>query len=235
MFDASAEYYDVIYATFKDYAAEAEQIAALLRERHPRCRTVLDVACGTGEHARLLAAAGFEVDGLDLSPAFVAIARAKRPVGRFFEADMTGFHLGRTYDAVICMFSSIGYVRTLDRVQAALTCFREHLASGGIAVVEPWFSPGALDPDRVARNTGEADGVRVTRVSRVQIDGRLSRLFFDYEIADASGTRNVSEVHELGLFTPTEMLDAFRAAGLAAEYDAQGLTGRGLYVARAAG
>ena len=234
MFDRSAEYYDLIYSTFKDYAQEAAQIAALLRTRHPQCRTVLDVACGTGEHARRLAQAGFDVDGLDLSPAFVAIARAKHPAGQFFEADMSDFHLGRRYDAVICMFSSIGYVRTLDCVTAALTCFREHLAPGGMAVVEPWFGPGVLDPARVARNAGEADGVRVSRDSRVEIDGRLSRLFFDYEITDATGTRHVSEVHELGLFTDAEMLDAFRGAGLQADYDRQGLTGRGLYVARAA-
>ena len=82
MFDASADYYDLLYSTFKDYAAEAAAIAALLRRLNPACRTVLDVACGTGEHAKRLAADGFEVDGLDLSPEFVAIARAKHPAGR---------------------------------------------------------------------------------------------------------------------------------------------------------
>ena len=234
MFDASAEYYDLIYATFKDYAVESAQIAALLRARHSGCRTVLDVACGTGEHARLLAGFGFEVDGLDLSPRFVSIARAKHPAGRFFDADMTHFDLGSRYDAVICMFSSIGYVRTLDGVKMTLACFRDHLAPGGIVVVEPWFGPGALDPSRVAHNAGEANGVRVSRVSRVEVEDRLSRLHFDYEITDATGTRRVSEIHELGLFTDTEMLDAFRDAGLVADYDAQGLTGRGLYVARRA-
>ena len=51
MFTASAEFYDLIYSTFKDYAAEAAQIASVLRRVNPGCRTVLDVACGTGEHA----------------------------------------------------------------------------------------------------------------------------------------------------------------------------------------
>ena len=53
MFDASAEYYDLIYGSFKDYPREAAQIAGLLRQNMPHCRTVLDVACGSGEHARL--------------------------------------------------------------------------------------------------------------------------------------------------------------------------------------
>ncbi|OFW20587.1 MAG: hypothetical protein A3G21_21930 [Acidobacteria bacterium RIFCSPLOWO2_12_FULL_66_21] len=234
MFSASAEFYDLIYSTFKDYAAEARQIADLLRRINPRCASLLDVACGTGEHARLLAAEGFTVDGLDLDPAFVAIARTKHPAGRFFHADMSDFRLPHRYDAVLCLFSSIGYLQTLDRITAALRCFREHLAPGGAIVVEPWFPPGGLNTARVARNTGEANGVRVTRTSRVEVDGRLSRLHFDYEIADGTGTRHASEIHELGLCTPAEMLDAFRDAGLEVDFDPKGLTDRGLYVARSA-
>jgi SAM-dependent methyltransferase len=234
VFSASAEFYDLIYSTFKDYAAEGAQIASLLRRLNPQCRTVLDVACGTGEHARLLAAHGFVVDGLDLDPAFVRIAQQKHPAGRFFEADMSDFQLSHRYDAVLCLFSSIGYLETLDRVTRALTCFREHLAPGGVIVVEPWFAPGVLDPERVSRNTGEAGGVRVSRVSRVEIDGRLSRLRFDYEITDGMGTRHAREVHELGLFTTAELMRTFREAGLDADHDPKGLTDRGLFVARVA-
>jgi hypothetical protein len=74
----------------------------------------------------------------------------------------------------------------------------------------------------------------VSRVTRMEIEGRLSRLFFDYEIIDARGTRRVSEIHELGLFTTAELLRTFREAGLDAEFDPKGLTDRGLYVARIA-
>src|SRR5438067_13753106 len=80
MFSHSAELYDLIYSSFKDYSHEAGQIAALLGRIHPQCRTILDVACGTGEHANLLVGQyGFEVDGLDLDEAFVRIAKAKHP------------------------------------------------------------------------------------------------------------------------------------------------------------
>jgi SAM-dependent methyltransferase len=232
VFETSAEYYDLIYLTFKDYAREAAQIASLLHHLNPGGRTILDVACGTGEHAKLLSAAGFDVDGLDLSPAFVSLARKKQPGGRFFEADMSDFHLARRYDAVLCLFSSIGYLRTLDRVEAAFRCFREHLAPGGVVIVEPWFAPGVLDTTRVARNTGEAEGVRVSRVAWVIVEGRLSRLYFDYEITEGAETRRASEVHELGLFTAAEMVECFRNCGFAVEHDPAGLTDRGLYVAR---
>jgi SAM-dependent methyltransferase len=234
MFTASAEFYDLIYSTFKDYAGEAAQIASLLRRLNPRCQTILDVACGTGEHARLLAAQGFIVDGLDLDPTFVRIAKQKHSTGRFFEADMSEFHLAHRYDAVLCLFSSIGYLTTLDQVTRALFCFREHLAPGGVIAIEPWFPPGVLDVERVSRHTGEANGVRVSRVSRIEIEGRVSRLRFEYEIADKTGTRRASEVHELGLFTTAELMQTFQDAGLDAEFDPKGLTDRGMYLARIA-
>jgi SAM-dependent methyltransferase len=234
MFSASADFYDLIYLTFKDYVAESARISALLRQLNPQCQAVLDVACGTGEHARLLAAAGFAVDGIDLDPAFVRIAEQKHPVGRFIVADMSDFHLSQRYDAVLCLFGAIGYLRTLDRVRRTFTCFRDHLMAGGVIVIEPWFAPGMLDPGRVARQTGEAHGTRVTRVSRVEIEGLISRLHFDYEIRDQTGIRHASEVHELGLFTTAELLRTFQEAGLRADYDAMGLSDRGLYVARIA-
>ncbi len=54
MFTESAELYVAIYASFKDYAREAGEIAALLQSERPGSQTVLDVACGTGEHAQRL-------------------------------------------------------------------------------------------------------------------------------------------------------------------------------------
>ena len=133
-----------------------------------------------------------------------------------------------------CLFSSIGYLRTLDRVAAALTCFREHLTPGGVIVVQLWFSPGVLDEGRVTTNTSETNGIRVTRVSRVEIEGRLSRLRFDYEITNGAGTQRASEIHELGLFTTPELSETFQRAGLTANHDSKGLTDRGMYVARIA-
>lgn len=232
MFSETAEYYDLLYSTVKDYAREVPAIVATLRRLSPQARTVLDVGCGSGEHARRLAAEGFVVDGIDLDPVFIRIARDKHPTGEFVVADMSDFHLGRTYDAVLCLFSSIGYVRTLDRLEATLRCFREHLAGDGAILVEPWFPPGFMTDGMVARNEAASAEVRITRLARTEIVGRLSRLHFDYEVHDARGVRRLREVHELGLFTVDEQLAAFTRAGLDARFEPTGFGDRGLFVAR---
>lgn len=234
MFTESAELYDLIYSTFKNYEREADAIATMLRSANPNCRTVLDVACGTGEHARLLTERhGFEVDGVDLDPTFIEIAQRKHPAGRFTVGDMTSFHLGARYDAVICMFSSIGYLLTLEQVEQAIARFREHLAPLGVIVVEPWFPPGILQAGYVSTTEAQTGDVHVVRRSRTEVaSDTLSRFVFDYDITAGGTTRHVSEVHELGLFTVEQMRGAFERNGLVVDHDPQGLIGRGLYVAR---
>lgn len=235
MFGASADLYDLIYSGFKDYPVEASRLAALIRDAHATAHRVLDVACGTAEHARLLTTDhGFAVDGLDVEPAFVRIARGRLPGAKVFEANMTSFDVPERYDVILCLFSSIGYVRTLENVAATLRRIHAHLAPGGTAILEPWFAPGVLVPGRVYVKTAETSGVSVCRMTHTEVDGRMSRLHFEYLIGRPAGIERASEIHELGLFTPGEMLECFRQAALQATFDPEGLSGRGLYVARAA-
>jgi len=235
VFSESADVYDVIYKQFKDYSAEAAQIASLIRTPAPSASIVLDVACGTGEHALHLARDhGFIVDGIDVEPRFVEIASRKHPAGRFRCADMTDFDTGRQYDAVLCLFSSIGYVKTLDRVVAALRCFARHVRPEGHVIVEPSFAPGQLKSNHIMMHTADTEDRKVCRMSRTEIEGRLLRLHFDYLIADPAGVSHVTERHELGLFTLEEMQSAFERAGLLTTFDPAGIADRGLFVAKRA-
>src|SRR5919106_5074882 len=113
MFRKSQQFYDAIYA-WKDYPAEVERLVSIIRERSPQARSLLDVACGTGKHLELLREL-FRVEGVDLDPEMIALSRqrlgAEAPL---HVGDMTELHLGRTFDVVTCLFSSIGYVRSRD-------------------------------------------------------------------------------------------------------------------------
>ena len=142
MYDRSAALYDAIYQGIgKDYAAESAEIIDLIRARRPDASTLLDVACGTGGHLEHLRTV-FTVEGLEASPHMAAIARTKLGPGvAVHEDDMRRFDLGRRFDAVTCLFSSIGYLRTPDELTQALTTMARHLVPGGVLVVDPWFFP----------------------------------------------------------------------------------------------
>lgn len=233
MFSKAPELYDVIYGAFKDYHGEAARIAQLLRDVAPNARRLLDVGCGTGEHAvRLQRDHGFDVSGLDIEPAFVQRARAKLPSAEFWRADMADFDLNVQFDAVVCLFSSIGYLTDLRRLEAAARCFLRHLSPGGVVVVEPWFPPESWQPGRVYLHTGQIDGGHVVRMSHSTVEGRVSKLKFHYLIGTSEGIDHRVEHHELGLFAASELTGAFGRAGFTSiRYDPEGLTGRGLLIA----
>lgn len=115
----SASLYDVIYHT-KDYEGEVRKLRKhIARHMERSAKTLLDVACGTGKHLAQLHPA-FQCAGVDLSPGLLDVARARLPDVPFYEADMCDFNLGDTFDVVMCLFSAIGYVGTLERLYAAV-------------------------------------------------------------------------------------------------------------------
>jgi SAM-dependent methyltransferase len=232
MFSETARYYDLIYDEFRDYAGDVAKVSELVQRLAPDARNILDVGCGTGRHAQGLAGThGFRVDGLDIEPAFVEIAQARCPEGRFAQGDMADFDLGRTYDVVLCLFSSVGYVKSKERLLSAARSFRRHLLPGGIAVVEAWFTPDDFLPGRVHVITSEKEDLKIARMNNSVVENGISTLDFHYLVGTPDGVRYLQETHALGLFTRDEMADNLRAGGFElVEYDPEGMTGRGLYI-----
>ncbi len=127
-----AKYYDDIYSD-KNYKKEAEFIRKVL-ERY-NVETVLDVGCGTGNHMAELEKYGFKCEGLDISAEMLSVAREKVK-GSLFRADMRDFNLGKTYDAIICMFAVFNYNLTMNEAERTLSSFRRHLNDGGIVLLD---------------------------------------------------------------------------------------------------
>lgn len=234
MFLDSPELYDAIYH-FKNYARECELLRGLIKAAVPGARAMLDVACGTGEHARFLKE-HFAIDGVDLNEEYLRAARAKNPAGRYTRADMTDFNLGKTYDAVTCLFSAIGNTKTADRLEGAIACMARHVRPGGVLIVEPWFTPDHWNPGAQFIHAGEIPrGIGAEMVCRMSLSGRegnISTLLFHYLRGSPDGIEHYSERLELGLFSREEMTRAFDSAAMEVRYEAEGLMGRGLYIAR---
>jgi len=233
MFSASEKYYDEIYASLgKDYPKEAGKVHKFI-QKHKRSEgnTLLDVACGTGAHAEHLGKY-YEVEGLNFDRKMLSIARKKNPAIRFHRGNMVSFDLGRQFDAVTCLFSSIGYAKTKAHFRRAIKTMSRHVLPGGVLLVEPWFAPEQWKPGRVFMLHVDKPDLKITRMSYSGQKRKISTLEFHYMIGTPKGVRHSIERHELGLFTHKEYVDALRSSGLEVVHDAKGLDGRGLYIGR---
>ena len=145
LYKYSAELFDVRYAQ-KDYTSEAAVFSKLLDQIHPSAATLLDIACGTGRHLEHLRSR-YQVEGLDLYPKILEIAKTRLIDVPLHQADMTNFDLGRSFDVVTSFFASITYVGSLDKLRDAISCMAKHLSPSGILFIEPWLTPAAYRED----------------------------------------------------------------------------------------
>ncbi len=231
MFTQSAKFYDAIYAAMgKDYAAESRKARRFIQRRKKSAgNSLLDVACGTGLHANQFRR-WYRAEGLDLDREMLKAARRNCPAIKFHCGDMTEFDLHRRFDIVVCLFSSIGYVKTKPRLFRAIQTMGDHLAPGGVLLVEPWFTPEQWTAGRVGTIFADEPDYKIVRMSRSSRRGKISIVDFEYLIGTAKGIEHCRETHVLGLFTHAEYLSAFRAAKLEVVHDPEGLDGRGLYI-----
>ena len=231
VFSRSQRFYDAIYS-WKDYAGEAVHLKRLIAA-HKRSggNALLDVACGTGPHVPYLRD-DFAYEGLDLDPQMLALARQRFPDVAFHQGDMVDFALGRQFDVVTCLFSSIGYTRTSLRLRQAIATMAAHLSPGGVLLVGAFLTPQEWIPGQPHALFVDQPDLKLARmnVSGVAGDGNVAILDFHYLAATPEGIEHFTEHHELGLFTEEEYRAAFTQAGLEVQRDEAWLGGRGMYI-----
>ena len=172
----------------------------------------------------------FDAEGLDISQEILDLARQRNPDILFHHADMANFDLGRQFDVVTCLFSSIGYVKTLDKLNQAVTHMTRHLRVGGLLIIEPWFTPDTFRPGTVHAQFIDEPDLKIARINTSFVEGRLSIMDLHYLIGTPEGTEHFVEHHESGLFETKEILNVFTNAGFEVTCHSEGLTGRGLYI-----
>jgi len=231
MYQKSAATYDAVFARRRDFPTEAARLLELIQERKRSSgRRLLDVACGTGAYLAHLSPI-YQVAGLDLSEEMLAIARQRNPETPFYQSDLVEFDLGQRFDVIICLGSAIGYVKTLARLQQAIRTLARHLVPGGVIAIEPWFSPDVWENGRLSADLTDLPELKVARVlvSGVDETGAVSTLDIHHLVATPQRVNTFVERHEMGLFTHSEYVAAFKDAGLEVSHDPGGLIGRGLY------
>ncbi len=232
MFTKSEAIYDAIYNTMKDYDNEAQQIHALIQHyKQSSGNRLLDVACGTGGHLPFLRQ-HYSVEGLDLDEQMLEIARQRNPGVIFQHADMVDFSLSQRFDAIVCLFSSIGYVKKVSRLYQTLQTIRRHLLPGGVVIIEPWLTPEKFKPGHIGAVFVNEPGLKIARMNIVEVEDGVSIMDFHYLVATPQGVEHFTERHEMSLFSHEEYMGAFQASELDVVYDEapDKLMGRGLYI-----
>jgi SAM-dependent methyltransferase len=213
-----ADQYDLLY-TDKDYEAECVMIEEVFRRYgQGDVKTVLDLGCGTGNHAIPLARRGYRVTGVDLSADMLVHAREKAagiqlPEGSampmFIQGDVRNVDLGQKFDAVLMMFAVLGYQLTNEDVLATLLTVRRHLKPGGLFMSDVWYGPAvlAIRPCERVKITSIADG-KVIRAASGQLDIYNHWADVHYHVWRLSGQQVVSEseeTHRMRFFFPQEL------------------------------
>lgn len=212
--------YDLLYRD-KDYGGECDFIEAVLDRYGVSATTVLDIGCGTGEHALRLAARGYRVVGVDRSEPMLEIARRKaRREGldiRYVLGDARRLDLGETFDAAVAMFAVMSYQTTNEDLAAVCRGVRKHLAPGGVFLFDGWHGPGVLHDPPVHRiKTVEADGRRIIRMTEPTMDvaqHTVATRFNLLTLRDQRVESEVEECHRMRFLFPQEVAYFLEVAG----------------------
>lgn len=212
-----SEAYDLFYQD-KDYEAECDVIEEIFRHHvDGQVNTILDLGCGTGNHAIPLAKRGYRVTGVDRSSEMLKQAMAKartqhaglKKTPQFLKGDVRSFALNQSFDAVIMMFAVLGYQLTNPDLFSTLGAVRQHLKPGGLFIFDLWYGPAvlAIRPGDKIKEISTSDG-KVIRMASGTLDVGRHLCQVNYRLLKISGDRvakDSTESHTMRYFFPMEL------------------------------
>lgn len=238
VFGQYSRYYDLLYRD-KDYAGEADFIMRLVEKSCPGATSLMELGCGSGNHAARFAARGYDVEGVDLSEDMLAEARNRAttlPADtarklRFSHGDVRSVRLDRKVDCVLSLFHVVSYQPENADVIAMFRTAREHLDKGGAFIFDCWYGPAVLtDPPAVRIKRMQDDGIQVTRLAEPKLyaDRNIVDVHYNVFIRDlaSQSVGEIQETHRMRyLFHPEIALFA-ETTGFQVEHSCEWMTER---------
>jgi SAM-dependent methyltransferase len=205
-FDHYAQYYDLFYQD-KEYDNEASYVHRLIQKFAPKTRSILELGCGTGKHASLLAENGYVIHGVDISSEMLRRAqeRLSSLPGKisaklqFSHGDIGDIRLDNKYDAVIALFHVVSYQTSNNALQKTFETVKHHLDPNGIFIFDVWYGPAVLsDPPVVRVKRFENDAVLMTRIAEPDLDVNENIVKVHYQLfVKDKRKQHIEEIREL--------------------------------------
>ncbi|MFZ1749163.1 MAG: class I SAM-dependent methyltransferase [Saprospiraceae bacterium] len=207
-FDYS-KYYNLLYKD-KNYSQEVDYIDSLIKNFSPNTSRLLDVGCGTGNHAKLMVKKGYSVHGVDLSEQMLAIANIDKSEATFSIGDIRNFKLEETFDAITSLFHVISYQTTNDDLMSSFHSVNKHLNKNGIFIFDFWYGPAVMtDLPAVRVKNMEDDSIKVIRVAEptIDMDKCIVDVHFDVNVYDKKRNHldHLQETHPMRFFFQNEL------------------------------
>lgn len=206
-----ADLYETVYS-HKQYSFEVEVLRRTLAELAPEARSLLDFGCGTGKHAALLAKAGFDVTGLDISPAMLRRACEQNPSAppRFLHVEEADTIPNGSVDAAISLFDVVSYLVDDTDLQAFFQLIRSKSKATAPLVFDVWHLPAVihLKPE-TRKKIFRSGGHEITRVTEPAFDigASVVQVTHDFYVEeDGRVIDHFSESHSMRCFTKNEIL-----------------------------
>lgn len=219
---AYSDAYDLLYSD-KDYKSECDLIENLF-QRYSKIpvSAILDLGCGTGNHAFAMSKRGYNVLGIDRSEGMLAVAQQRLRNSddgkvRFQHGDIRTEVPGQTFDAALIMFAVLGYQVENDDVLSALGTARRSLKPGGLLIFDVWYGPAVLHErpsDRV--KIIPTQGGKILRVASGDLDvahHTCDVRFRLWRLAEGQVVTELEETHRMRYFFPMELSFFLTCAG----------------------
>jgi len=203
----ASPYYKHLYTHRSDAEADAFIRRLVAHLRPPQQARYLDLACGTGRHSATLSSLGIETVGVDLSEPFIQEATARQlPHASFQEMDMRQLAFDAAFDAVLNLFTSLGYFTdTTDNLDVLLGANRA-LKPGGKLVID------FLNALHVETHLVPHEELTRNHLHFV-IDRRIEDGFVVKTIQVQDGNDTPTYQERVRLYTPTELEQLLSEAG----------------------
>lgn len=213
-FKVISTYYDALYVKDVEYAAEAGKVKELLtRHGVPSQADLLVLACGTGGHVPYFRG-DYRVSGLDLSEDMLGLAKKKFPDLRFHAGNLIDFQLDAEFDAMVCLYGSIGFVRTVENLQACMRRIAAHLRPGGVVLITPWSTVEDFQ-DAIVVDAADRPDWKIARMEQVRLkEPNIVEVTFHHLLGQNNEVSYHRQSMEIGLFTREEYTSAMTDAGL---------------------